>query len=78
MNDVKQLFEQHEKDDTRRFGEINTKLDTVLNNHLAHMEPDISAIKEGMKRQDWLLMGIVSGIGTIIVGVLISILTKTL
>lgn len=93
-HNVEQLFNDHEKLDEKRFNAaksrdqgMSKKLDKILGNHLAHMEPDLAALKEiqsvqneTLKWQNKLLIGILGGIGslfiTVIAGVAIAFLTK--
>ncbi len=68
-SEVTQLFFRHEVRDEERFGDVNNKLDKILNNHLAHMEPDLAWLV-------WIMKWLLTGIGTIVAGLILALLTK--
>ncbi len=58
---IKDFFIHHETEDERRFGEaadrdksMDDKLDKMLNNHLAHIEPDLAEAKIDLKWMKWI------------------------
>ncbi len=75
-NEVTQLFLRHETRDEERFGDVNSKLDKILNNHLYHMEPDIASIKSNNEWQNYILKWLMGGIGTIVAGLILALITK--
>ncbi len=68
-SEVTELFVRHEVRDEERFGDVNTKLDKILNNHLSHMEPDIAWIV-------WIIKWLLTGLGTVVAGLILALLSK--
>ncbi len=76
--DKPEWFKKHEEDDDRRFDEISSDtteikgdIKVIKENHLAHIQADMWWIK-------WLVMGLVAGIGSIIVAIVITALLHAL
>ena len=59
---------RHEADDERRFSEISNALVDMKDNHLAHIQTDMWWVK-------WLVMGEISGLGLLLVGIISAIIT---
>ena len=49
LKDIDKKIDDHAKLDLMVQEQINSKLDMIIENHLAHMEPDLSALKSQMK-----------------------------
>lgn len=59
-----------------RLNVIDTSLSVIRDNHLAHLQLSYEQIARDLWWVKWLCMGLVSGIGAIVVGVLIGIATR--
>lgn len=57
MEDLQRVLEQHLELEDRHYTEVKTAIESIKNNHLAHIEPNIASIKTDV---DW-LKKIVSG-----------------
>lgn len=63
MQDLADQFRDHEEHDDNRFTALDGKLEKILNNHLAHMEPDLASMKADMV---WVKWGVLAVAGVVI------------
>lgn len=45
LKDLEKLLDEHIRQDLKVQTDMDEKLDKILDNHLAHMEPDIAVLK---------------------------------
>ena len=65
MTDFSLQLREHAKDDREQFGEINTKLEVIKDNHLAHIQSSIATIQTNLSwlmRAFWIVVTATVGI----------------
>ena len=76
MNDIKELLEDHAKEDSNNFERIYNELKVIRENHLHHIEGTVNRIENDMdwiKRFFWLVASIsVTAIGGAMFGLIIK------
>ena len=64
LNELKNIYENHNQEDIKRFGSIDEKLSSIdnkLGNHLVHIAGDLSNLRNNVSwltKFFWLIVGI--------------------